>query len=96
MEEFSLLLRSIKIGRNLIQALSVLDTFLCRSLVNYSRIIDLMLSFMGPFQPCLRAIKEKTVALIKRIAVTLHLIPKTMKGKEFLKRIFFGKLLVSP
>ena len=28
--------------------------------------------------------------------VSLHLIPKTMKGKEFLKRIFFGKLIPLP
>jgi len=30
--------------------------------------------------------------LLKRMAVTLNIVPKTMKGKEFLKRIFFGKL----
>ena len=28
--------------------------------------------------------------------MALHLIPKTMKGKEFLKRIFFGKLIPLP
>jgi len=35
--------------------------------------------------------KQKITALIKRTAVGLYLIPKTMKGKEFFKRIFFGK-----
>ncbi|MGH7890566.1 MAG: hypothetical protein ACRENF_08460, partial [Thermodesulfobacteriota bacterium] len=33
---------------------------------------------------------------IKRTAVSLHLIPKTMKGKELLKRLFFGQLIPIP
>ena len=37
--------------------------------------------------------KDKVIFAIKKTAVTLHLIPKTMKGKELLKRIFMGKLL---
>jgi ubiquinone/menaquinone biosynthesis C-methylase UbiE len=40
--------------------------------------------------------KDKLVSAIKRVAVALHLIPKTMKGKEALKRIFFGKLVPLP
>jgi SAM-dependent methyltransferase len=32
----------------------------------------------------------------KVAAVKLHLIPRTMKGKEFLKRIFFGRLTPIP
>jgi hypothetical protein len=40
--------------------------------------------------------KEKITSLIKRIAVSLHIMPKTMKGKEALKRIFFGKLQPIP
>lgn len=39
---------------------------------------------------------DSIVALIKRFAVRAHLIPRTMKGKEFLKRIFFGKLVQLP
>ena len=31
-----------------------------------------------------------------KIAVALNIIPKTMKGKELLKRIFYGKLLPLP
>jgi len=30
------------------------------------------------------------------IIVALHLIPKTMKGKELLKKIFYGKLIPFP
>lgn len=40
--------------------------------------------------------KAKVISAIKRMAVTLHLIPKTMKGKEFLKRLFWGKLIPLP
>ena len=41
----------------------------------------------------IKSIKGRLISIISRIAVALHLIPKTMKGKEILKRIFFGKLL---
>jgi len=40
--------------------------------------------------------KDKAVALLKQIAVFLHLIPRTMKGKALLKRIFLGKLSSLP
>ncbi len=39
---------------------------------------------------------SKIISLIKRTAVALHLIPKTMKGKELLKRLFLGKLTPLP
>jgi len=51
---------------------------------------------LGAFPVSEDGIKNKIVSLIKRTAVTLHLIPKTMKGKEIFKRIFFGKLLTLP
>ena len=35
---------------------------------------------------------RKIVGLARKIAGALHLIPKTMRGKEFLKRLFYGKL----
>jgi hypothetical protein len=44
--------------------------------------------FYGAFSALPKDAREKTIATLKKIAVTLHLIPKTMKGKEFLKRIF--------
>ncbi|MDD5491943.1 MAG: class I SAM-dependent methyltransferase [bacterium] len=40
--------------------------------------------------------KSALCSLLKRIAVRLHLMPKTMKGKELLKRIFYGKLVSLP
>lgn len=38
----------------------------------------------------------RIIGIIKMIAVRLGLMPKTMKGKEFLKRIFHGKLSPLP
>jgi hypothetical protein len=52
--------------------------------------------FYGAFSALPKGVRGKTIATIKRTAVALHLIPKTMKGKEFLKRIFFGKLIPLP
>ena len=52
--------------------------------------------FYGAFSTSPNGLKEEAIAIIKRIAVALHLIPKTMKGKELLKRIFFGKLVPLP
>ncbi|HEX5038151.1 MAG TPA: class I SAM-dependent methyltransferase [bacterium] len=40
--------------------------------------------------------KDRVVSLVKRTAVRLHLMPKTMRGKQFLKRIFLGKLSPLP
>lgn len=42
------------------------------------------------------SIKQKLISNIRKRAVALGLIPKTMEGKEVLKRIFFGKLLAIP
>jgi SAM-dependent methyltransferase len=36
------------------------------------------------------------IGRIKRLAVKYHLVPKTMKGKEWLKRIFYGRLQAIP
>lgn len=41
-------------------------------------------------------IQDKLISLIKRMAVSLHLMPKTMKGKELFKRLFLGKLTPLP
>ena len=50
----------------------------------------------GAFPIAAAGIKDIIVSIIKRMAVTFHLVPKTMKGKEFLKRVFFGRLLTLP
>ncbi len=50
----------------------------------------------GAFPTKVDRFSGKIVSLIKQIAVTLHLIPNSMKGKEWLKRIFYGKLIPLP
>lgn len=50
----------------------------------------------GAFAVQANSMKAKIISLIKRMAVKFHFIPKTMKGKEFFKRIFFGRLISMP
>ncbi len=50
----------------------------------------------GAFPASTGSVKDRVISLLKRTAVALHLMPKTMKGKEVLKRIFFGRLSAIP
>lgn len=47
---------------------------------------------LGAFEAAPATLRDRVVSALKRIAVALHLIPPTMKGKEWLKRLFFGRL----
>lgn len=47
----------------------------------------------GAFSVLPKGAKDKVIATVRKVAVGLHLIPKTMKGKELLKKIFYGKLI---
>ncbi len=47
----------------------------------------------GAFSVLPKGVKDKIIATVRKVAVGLHLIPKTMKGKELLKKIFYGKLI---
>jgi len=49
--------------------------------------------FFAAFPVSSKGIKGKVLSEIRKMAVSLHLIPKTMKGKEFLKKIFYGQLI---
>ena len=49
--------------------------------------------FCGAFSVVPNTLKEAIISKMRKIAVGLHLIPKTMKGKEFLKKMFYGKLV---
>lgn len=42
------------------------------------------------------SIRQKILRPVKKLAVKLGLIPKTAKGKKFLKRLVFGKLVEMP
>lgn len=54
------------------------------------------IEFFGGFPTDSKGTKDALTSFIKRAAVSLHLMPKTMKGKELLKRIFFGRLYPLP
>jgi ubiquinone/menaquinone biosynthesis C-methylase UbiE len=54
------------------------------------------IEFFGGCRVKTDTIKEQVISVIKKTAVAFHLIPKTMEGKELLKRIFFGKLIPLP
>ena len=46
----------------------------------------------GAFPMTVSTARQEAVDRIRRMAVRGHLIPKTMKGKELFKRIFYGRL----
>jgi len=52
--------------------------------------------YYGTFRTAGTSNTSGIISLIKRLAVALHLIPKTMKGKEIFKRLFSGKLVQFP
>jgi ubiquinone/menaquinone biosynthesis C-methylase UbiE len=51
-------------------------------------------NLFGAFSCSPRSATQKATTLVRRFAVRLDLIPKTMKRKELLKRIFYGRLAV--
>ncbi|MBX7148136.1 class I SAM-dependent methyltransferase [bacterium] len=52
--------------------------------------------FLGNLSETALGLKQKIIRLIKKLVVALNLMPKTMSGKKWLKRIFFGELLPMP
>ncbi len=50
----------------------------------------------GGFPQSTGGLAHVTIGLIRKVAVSLHLVPKTMKGKEWLKRVFYGNLRPIP
>lgn len=53
-------------------------------------------NFYGGFKVEPHGLCNNVISFIKQTAVRLNLMPKTMKGKEFFKRMFFGKLYPLP
>lgn len=70
--------------------------FSCRELLELLRKHQFQVELYGAFTITKNALKDRVISTLKRAAVAFHLIPKTMKGKEILKRIFFGKLALLP
>lgn len=54
------------------------------------------IEFFGGFSAGAKGGRDTLISFLKRTAVSLNLMPKTMKGKEALKRIFFGRLYPLP
>lgn len=52
--------------------------------------------FFGDFPISEVSLKQKLIRPIKKIMVSLGLVPKTMAGKKLLKRLIFGKLASMP
>ena len=50
------------------------------------------LEFFGAFPTTATSPKQKIVSLIRRLAIALNLVPKTLGGRERLKRLFYGTL----
>lgn len=50
------------------------------------------LEFFGGFPTTSTSLKQQIVSLIRRIAVALDLMPKTLAARERFKRIFYGRL----
>ena len=49
--------------------------------------------FYGAFSVLPNTLTERFISKLRKVAVRLHLVPKTMKGKELLKKVFYGKLV---
>lgn len=50
----------------------------------------------GAFPTSDGAVKDRLLSFLKRVAIRLNLIPKTMRGKQVFKRLFFGRLTALP
>ncbi|MDA7617750.1 methyltransferase domain-containing protein [Verrucomicrobia bacterium] len=48
--------------------------------------------FFTCFEDDPKSLKRRLIGSVRKIAIALKLVPKTMKGKELLKKIFYGKL----
>jgi len=70
--------------------------FTARELLDLLHQHQFQVQLSGAFPTNKETIKDHTISFLKRTAVSLDLMPKTMKGKEFLKRMFFGPLQALP
>lgn len=50
----------------------------------------------GAFVVTASSVRGRLIASVRRAAIALGLIPRTMKGKALLKRLFYGKLVSIP
>jgi ubiquinone/menaquinone biosynthesis C-methylase UbiE len=65
-------------------------------LTNLFKTNNFEVELLGNFPADGVSFMDKYKLLARKMAVSLHIMPKTMKGKEKLKRIFYGKLVDLP
>jgi len=65
---------------------------LCKALESFGFSVELF----SAFESRTKSARESLIEFIRRAAITLNLIPRSMKGKEWLKRLFLGKLVEIP
>src|SRR5437867_3242858 len=70
--------------------------FSARELSELLRKHGFRVELQGAFPVKKDSANDHVVSFLKRFAVALHLIPRTMKGKGLLKRLFFGSLSPLP
>lgn len=54
------------------------------------------IDFYGGFEAGVNGSKDMLLSFLKKAAVRFHLMPKTMRGKELLKKMFLGRLYPVP
>jgi SAM-dependent methyltransferase len=54
------------------------------------------IEFFGGFPASIGSPRQMVIALIRRVAATLHLIPKTLGARARLKRLFYGATMPLP
>lgn len=51
------------------------------------------LQFFGAFPAIGGSIKQRAISLIRRMAIRLDIVPRSLKGRAWLKRVFYGRLI---
>ena len=70
--------------------------FSAKELLNLLEKHNFIVSLYGAFPAEKRSLKDNFASLLKQLAVHFNIMPKTMHGKELLKRIVYGKLVPFP
>jgi ubiquinone/menaquinone biosynthesis C-methylase UbiE len=64
------------------------------NLLKQSGFIDL--EFYGSFPTEANSVNQKLISLIRKLAIGLNLMPRTLEGRARLKQLFYGKLVRLP
>lgn len=70
--------------------------FSAAELSDFLRNHNFNVEILAAFSVSKKSVKDSMVSTLKRSAVAMGILPKTMEGKQFLKRIFLGELSPLP